>query len=57
VQQGQQQLQKEVKQGVKGLFDNLGKKKEPAKPAPAPVDTTKKQPVPPATTKPDTIKG
>lgn len=55
--QGQKQVEDQVKSGVKGLFDNLGKKKEPPKPAPAPVDTTKKKPVPPATTKPDTIKG
>jgi hypothetical protein len=38
--QGQQQLQDQMKSGVKGLLDNLGKKKEPAKPAPA--DSTKR---------------
>ncbi|HET6462540.1 MAG TPA: hypothetical protein VFH33_01965, partial [Candidatus Krumholzibacteria bacterium] len=57
LQQGQKQVEDQVKTGVKGILDGLGKKKEPPKPAPAPVDTTKKKPVPPATTKPDTIKG
>jgi autotransporter translocation and assembly factor TamB len=38
--QGQQQLQDQMKSGVKGLLDNLGKKKEPAKPAPP--DSTKR---------------
>lgn len=55
--QGQKQVEDQVKSGVKGLLDGLGKKKEPAKPVPAPVDTTKKKPVPPATAKPDTAKG
>ena len=44
--QGQQQAEDKVKTGVKGLLDNLGKKKEPPKPAPkqpapAPPDTTR----------------
>jgi uncharacterized protein involved in outer membrane biogenesis len=39
--QGQQQLQKEVQSGVKGLLDNLGKKKQPAKPAVPAADSTK----------------
>ena len=48
--QGQKQVEDKVKGGVKGLLDNLGKKKEPAKPpAPTPPDTTK--PAPPDTTR------
>jgi hypothetical protein len=46
VQQGQQQLQKEVQSGLKGLLNNMGKKSQPPKPAPAPADTTKQPPKP-----------
>ncbi len=43
--QGQKQVEDQVKSGVKGLFDNLNKKKEPPKPTtapkPAPADSIK----------------
>jgi hypothetical protein len=52
VQQGQQQIQQKAREGVKGLLDNLGKKKEPPKPpASTPPDTTRKS-APPDTTRP-----
>jgi len=54
--QGQKQLQNEVKSGVNGLLDKLGKK-APPKPAPTPADTTKKQPPKPAPAPRDTTKG
>jgi hypothetical protein len=54
--QGQQQLQKEVQSGVKGLLDSFGKKAQP-KPAPTPPDTTKKQPPKPAPAPKDSTKG
>jgi hypothetical protein len=45
VQQGQQQLEDKAREGVKGLLNNLGKKK-----APPPPDTTR-TPTPPDTTR------
>ncbi len=53
--QGQKQVESQVKSGVKGLLDGLGKKKEPARPAP--VDTTKTLAPKPAPAKPDSSKG
>jgi hypothetical protein len=57
LQQGQQQLQKDVQSGVKGLLKNLEKKNPPPKPTTAPPDTTKKQPPKSTSAAKDSTKG